>query len=162
MRKETSQRELDDLVALIAGHQDGVAIDALLLALGHNMQRRTLQRRLALLIRQQRIQAFGESRSVRYRYIPRVVEARADEQADAVDRVMAEVYIPISPEGQEIKAYVRQPRQLRQPVGYNLAFLEQYHPNQTSYLPQGLRDQLHALGRSPAEQTPATRRRNPA
>ena len=50
---------------------------------------------------------------------------------------------------------MRQPRQLRSPVGYKLEFLEQYHPNQTAYLPQSLRDQLHALGRSPADQTPA-------
>ncbi|MDO9334468.1 MAG: Fic family protein, partial [Dehalococcoidales bacterium] len=71
------------------------------------------------------------------------------------DQIPAEVYVPISLEGEQIKTYVRQPRQLRPPVGYKLEFLEQYHPNQTAYLPKGLRDQLHALGRSPAEQTPA-------
>ena len=36
-----------------------------------------------------------------------------------------------------------------------MEFLEQYRPNETAYLPQGLRTQLHNLGRSPAEQTPA-------
>ena len=41
------------------------------------------------------------------------------------------------------------------PVGYQLKFLERYHPNQTQYLPQGLCAQLHSIGRSPAEQTPA-------
>jgi Fic family protein len=70
-------------------------------------------------------------------------------------RAVGEVYVPTSPEGAEIKAYVRQPRTLRPPVGYKLEFLEQYHPNHTAYLPPGLRDQLHALGRSPADQTPA-------
>ncbi|WP_256360275.1 Fic family protein [Methylomonas koyamae] len=34
-------------------------------------------------------------------------------------------------------------------------FLGQYYPNDTYYLPAGLREQLHALGRSPAEQNPA-------
>jgi len=70
-----------------------------------------------------------------------------------------EAYVPTSPQGEEIKAYVRQPRALRAPVGYKLEFLEQYHPNHTAYLTQGLRDQLHTLGRafgqSPADQTPA-------
>jgi len=50
---------------------------------------------------------------------------------------------------------VRQPRQQRKPVSYKNEFLEQYHPNQTAYLPESLRAQLHSLGRSPAEQTPA-------
>ena len=44
---------------------------------------------------------------------------------------------------------------MRSPVGYRQAFLAQYHPNHTAYLPAGLREQLHALGRSPADQTPA-------
>jgi Fic family protein len=44
---------------------------------------------------------------------------------------------------------------LRSPVGYQLSFLEQYHPNQTQYLSKDLCAQLHAIGRSPAEQTPA-------
>jgi len=66
-----------------------------------------------------------------------------------------EVYVPISPEGEEIKTYVRQPRAMRPPVGCKLAFLEQYHPNHTAYLPPNLRDQLHAMGRARAEQTSA-------
>lgn len=60
-----------------------------------------------------------------------------------------------SREGEEIKTYVRQPGQQRKPVSYQNEFLEQYHPNQTYYLPESLRAQLHVLGRSPAEQTPA-------
>ena len=66
-----------------------------------------------------------------------------------------EAYVPTSPEGEAIKAYVRQPRHLRKPVGYQLPFLEAYHPNVTAYLPAELRAQLHVLGQSPAAQTPA-------
>jgi len=155
MPKITPQAELSRLVDLISAHQDGIGIDALLQSIGDSLQRRSLQRRLATLIKQGRVQMFGESRAVRYRRAPCVITASIQEDASASDQVSAEVYVPTSPEGEEIKAYVRQARQLRPPVGYKLAFLEQYHPNQTAYLPQGLRDQLHALGRSPAEQTPA-------
>lgn len=69
--------------------------------------------------------------------------------------MLGEVYVPTSPDGAEINAFVRQPRALRPPVGYKLEFLEQYHPNHTAYLPPGLRDQRHAVGRSPAHHTPA-------
>ena len=155
MPRITPQEELSCLVDLISAHPDGIGIDALLQSIGGSLQRRSLQRRLATLIKQGRVQMFGESRAVRYRRAPCVITASIQEDASASDQVSAEVYVPTSPEGEEIKAYVRQARQLRPPVGYKLAFLEQYHPNQTAYLPQGLRDQLHALGRSPAEQTPA-------
>ena len=44
---------------------------------------------------------------------------------------------------------------MRAPVGYKLAFLEQYHPNRTAYLPPDLRDQLHTMGRARTGQAPA-------
>ncbi|WP_338325369.1 Fic family protein [Lacisediminimonas profundi] len=136
-------------------------MDALLHAPGIRLPRRTLQRRLALLVEEKRIRTTGVSRSLRYLSdlrelrTPRVIEAAVQEPADAVYGALADVHIPTSPEGAEIEAHVRQPRQLRQPVGYKTEFLEQYHPNVTAYLPQRLRDQLRVLGRSSAEQAPA-------
>lgn len=156
MPKLTPQLVLDHLVGLIATQPDGVGIEALEQLLGGSVPRRTLQRRLALLVSKGQIQMRGEARAVRYLVAPQGIKGQvaAAENADTV-QAFGEVYVPTSPEGQEIKAYVRQPRHLRPPVGYQLQFLEQYHPNQTFYLPQRLRDQLHTMGRSPADQTPA-------
>lgn len=154
MPKVTQQQVLDRLVALISECQEGIGIDAISEALEGAVPRRTLQRRLALLVEQGRLHMQGEARSVRYRCAPRIMEAIHD-VPDAIDQAAVEIYVPISPGAAEIKAYGRQPRQMRQPVGYKLEFLEQYYPNQSAYLSQALRDQLHALGRSPAEQTPA-------
>lgn len=155
MPKITPPPELDRLVELVTKQPNGVAIEALLQALGGRVQRRTLQRRLALLVKQQRIQILGGGRSARY-VQPLANRGEAELQAPSpAAHATAQAYVPTSPEGEEIKAYVRQPRHLRQPIGYRTAFLEQYHPNETSYLPQSLRDQLHTLGRSPADQTPA-------
>ena len=148
--------ELDQLVELICEPQDGLDIGAIAQKMGNSVPRRTLQRRLALLVEQGRIQMLGKARSVRYRRMALPVRGTLSVQlADVTVQAHAEVYVPTSPEGAQIKAYVRQPRALRAPVGYKLEFLEQYHPNHTAYLPQGLRDQLYALGRSPADQAPA-------
>ncbi len=155
MPKITTQEGLNRLFDLISKHQDGIGMDALLGSMGGSLQRRSLQRRLATLIEQGQVEMFGKSRSARYRRAPGLATASIQEKVNAKGRVPAEVYVATSPEGEEIKAYVRQPRQLRPPVGYKLEFLEAYHPNQVGYLPHGLRDQLHALGRSPAEHTPA-------
>lgn len=155
MPKSILPQELDRLVELISIHSKGIGIEALLQAIDENMSRRTLQRRLALLISQDRIQTSGESRALRYLSTPLVMETSIEQHKNDSNQTSSEVYVPTSPKGDAIKAYVRQPRQLRSPVGYKMEFLEQYHPNQTTYLPQSLRDQLHALGRSPAKQTPA-------
>ncbi len=66
-----------------------------------------------------------------------------------------EAYVPITPESEEIKAFIRQPRQQRRPVSYNQDFLESYRPDETAYLPESLRKQLHGMGRSPLEDQPA-------
>src|SRR6185437_9670324 len=67
----------------------------------------------------------------------------------------SEAYVPISPDGEAIKAYVRQPLSGRRPIGYQISFLEAYDPNVTSYLPATLREQFHQLGRSPSHEAPA-------
>ena len=156
MPRITPQTELDQLLALVAAQPDGLGIDAITQSLGNSLTRRTLQRRLALLVKQGRIQSLGEARALRYVCAPRANTGTAFVQTPMPTlQASGEVYVPVSPEGEEIKAYVRQPRAMRPPVGYKLTFLEQYHPNHTTYLRPSLRDQLHAMGRARAEQTPA-------
>jgi Fic family protein len=155
MPKVSPETELNRLLGLIPENPDGIAIDAIAQTLGDAWQRRTLQRRLALLVAQGRIRMLGEARAVRYSRVPPAVDISPSDSAKIKNSAVTEAYVLTSPEGAEIKAYVRQPRTARPPMGYQLDFLEQYHPNHTAYLPQGLRDQLHALGKSPAAQTPA-------
>ena len=149
----------DDVVRQIAQSPLGLGMDALCAAFPA-VPRRTLQRRLATLVQAQRVVLEGKGRGARY-LVPQakaepvplpfaslaVHEPGADYPTD--------VYVPTSPEGEAIKTYVRQPRHLRKPVGYQLPFLEAYYPNVTAYLPAELRAQLHVLGQSPAAQTPA-------
>ena len=159
MPKVVSPQELDQIVDLIAQYSHGIGVEELAQALGVGVKRRTLQRRLAALVGYRRIRSEGEGRAFKYRADPHPSDVTVALKGVAVmasaGKVIAEVYVPISPESQEIKTYVRQPRQQRQPVGYKVEFLEQYRPNQTVYLSESLRAQLHSLGRSPAEQTPA-------
>lgn len=155
MPKVVSPQDMDQIVDLIAKYPEGTGVDGLAQVVGANLPRRTLQRRLAALIEQKRIRTEGEGRAIKYRLAPIIGAMAATEKKADVMFATGEVYVPASVEGEEIKTYVRQPRQQRKPVSYQIEFLEQYHPNQTAYLPESLRAQLHNLGRSPAEQTPA-------
>lgn len=156
MPRVTPQQELDRLVELIGTEPVGMGIDAIARQLGDSYQRRTLQRRLFLLLTQQRIEMLGAGRATRYRRLPEVAGGTVV-PASAPKPLQAPMQdgIPLSAEGADIRACVSQPRHQRSPVGYQQAFLERYHPNHTFYLPQGLCEQLHALGRSPADHTPA-------
>jgi len=70
-------------------------------------------------------------------------------------KLEGERYIPVSEEGAEIRNLVRQPRENRQPVGYNRDFLDSYRPNETYYLTAEHRQRLLELGQSQQQEHPA-------
>jgi hypothetical protein len=155
MPKVIPSSDLDKLAEIVGRFPGGVGVDDLLPALEGEVSRRTLQRRLSDLIGQGRILAEREWRSVKYRLAPILGTLDATLPGPVVSNFIGEVYVPMSPEGAEVRAYVRQPVQGRTPVGYRMEFLETYHPNETAYLPEKLHRQLHRLGRSPADLAPA-------
>jgi hypothetical protein len=140
--------------AEIARHPEGVGIDDLHATLADIVSRRTLQRRVGELVGQRKIARIGRGRGLRYRQ-PGIIEATITEQAHATDAATAEIHIPVSPAGQEVLDYVRQPIQQRKPVGYDREFIEAYRPNGTHYLPAEIRAHLYNIGRSPDGERPA-------
>ncbi len=143
------------IAAEIVRHRDGIGIDDLHAVLADIVSRRTLQRRLGELAEQKHIVTEGKGRGLRYRRAPRIIEADIIEQVRAADEISLDVYVPVSPEGQEILDYVRQPIQRRKPVGYDRSFLEAYRPNETRYLTPEICEHLHHIGRSPDGERPA-------
>lgn len=155
MPKKLSEDLIARIVAAIARHPEGVGIDDLHADLAGAVSRRTLQRRLALLVEQQLLHTHGEGRALRYRPAPVTATMAAKEEGPDVMTARAEVYVPISAEGEEIRDYVRQPIQHRAPVGYDRGFIEAYRPNETRYLTPELLSHLHQIGRSPDGERPA-------
>ncbi len=122
--------------------------------LEHELPRRTLQRRLALLVEQKRLSAEGRGRGSRYR-LP-VASGESHVVLPAIKgEAHGEVYVPTSAEGEAIKRAVREPMQSRRPVGYNRAFLDAYRPNETFYLQSETLLRLFESGRSPDSERPA-------
>lgn len=154
MPKVIRPEEFDQIVEVVSRFHGGAELDEILAAIGEGLSRRTLQRRLANLIAQGRVTGGREQKSFKYRLAPITGTLALIEASDRM-AARGEVYVSTSPEGAEIKAYVRQPIQGRRPVGYNIEFLDAYRPNETWYLSDRLREQLHTLGRSPAGHAPA-------
>ncbi|HYH82955.1 MAG TPA: Fic family protein [Longimicrobium sp.] len=121
---------------------------------------RTIRRRLAALAAQGRAEAFGLTFDRRYRATagdfsgagPKHSPAHAPPAAQGT---APDYPIPLSEEGENVRAMVHRPIAEREPVAYNPEFLERYEPGATWYLPAELRAALHEKGRTPAEDRPA-------
>ncbi len=134
-------------------HPEGIGIEALHARFAEDISRRTLQRRLAQFVSEGKVVTKGKRRGLRYQLALNIGEIDG-EGPGLTDKISAD-YIPLSPEGQDVKGRVRRPRHMRTPAGYNQNFLEAYYPNETAYLPTELRKQLHTLGTPPDGDRPA-------
>ncbi|MDR2324373.1 MAG: Fic family protein [Acidovorax sp.] len=136
----------------------GVAV-AQLLAQFPTLSRRTAQRWLAQWVSEGWIAAQGEGRGRRYLARP-PYQAAAMPVFAAVEEpqagwAQATTALLLAPDAQEVRAYVQQPLAQRAPVGYQRDLLESYQPNHSFYLPETVRRQLHAQGRTADATAPA-------
>jgi fido (protein-threonine AMPylation protein) len=143
MPKQIPAEELDAIVCAVNRYPGGVSIDVLSTLPDVDLGHRTLQRRLAQLVASGRLVKVGVGKAVQYKSPS--FSLNMPLPGSTLDASI-EAYIPVSPEGEEIRSHVQQPRQMRAPVGYDPAFLAAYHPNLTFYLSEGLRIQLRKIG----------------
>lgn len=157
MPKQIPQQALDSLFEVVAAHPEGVPVGTIREELPYQLPARMLQRRLALLVEQNRLVAEGRAKGRRYRLASGAITVRAAlaEHAITGHPPQVEIYPPISPVAEEIRATVRAPIQNRRPVGYRRAFLDDYRPNETHYLPAETRQRLLEIGRPPDGERPA-------
>jgi len=113
-------------------------LEAELAAVGLIINRRTLLRRLTLLIKQNQVIATGVLKG--RLYLP-----LGSQELSSIQEL--ESVIPLSDAGKEIRRYVCLPMQRREPVGYHRDFLLAY-PENGPYLDNAIRDHLHHIGRA--------------
>jgi hypothetical protein len=155
MPKQVPRQELQAILTMVAGFPEGASLEEIRLALPRGLPHRTLQRRLALLVKQKKLIVQGRGRASRYRLPAVVSEGTGFAVGRATVQGRGELRIPLSPEGEAIEKTVREPLQNRQPVGYNREFLDAYRPNETYYLSAETRQHLLNLGRSSDGERPA-------
>lgn len=148
------KKELELIESIIAAHSQGIDIanvEAEFMRLSSNsLSRRTLQRRLQCLVQEKRIITQGESVALLYQ--------AANTKSATISTTLsvdAEPVIQLSDESTTIRAQVRLPIIQRTPVGYQREFLTSYQPNNSFYLPESLRSELHEMGRTSVDERPA-------
>lgn len=152
MPKEIPQNELNELVEILANFPEGASLHEILNTQNIQVHRRSLQRRLALLLKLGRIIVVGESRARRYKLPP----IKNEENSNSTVKTKIESVIPLSPISENIQTQVRQPIQARTPVGYNRKFLDEYRPNVTSYLSDSICQKFFELGKTDGDRPAGT------
>jgi len=149
MPKQFSEPELDAIVEAVRRFPDGARLSDLAGLLPKKLPYRSLQRRLASLVSQKRLLLEGWGRGSRYR-LP-----QSGKIAAPVEVPPTAAQLPVSPQGEAVRAAVRAPIYERKPVGYRREFLESYRPNETAYLSPKVRQRLAEMGTSPESERPA-------
>lgn len=108
---------------------------------GITISRRTLQRHLGALEAEGRLIKEGRSVAITYRLAERVAPGVTE--------------IVLSLVGRAVLDLVAQPVIRKRPVTYNQDFLDAYIPNETFYLAESLRRDLHDMGRTGVSNRPA-------
>ena len=141
---------LAKLLSVIESVEGGLTLNEIL-SLSPDYARRTAQRHIAKLIDGGEVLAVGQGRARRY---------FAVEKTDAVGSTRSSTdsfppVIPWSADSRDILAYIKQPIQARNPVGYQHDFLDAYQPNRTRYLSEALSRQLYKMGKTAEIDQPA-------
>ncbi len=137
------QADLNVILQVIARFPEGVSLQKILETMERHISKRTLQRRLEHLVKDQLIQIEGETHS--RRYLPQRDSAPSPQKTG----------LPLSTVAESIQQRMIQPIHMRQYVSYNREFLDQYIPNVSCYLSANTRRHLLELGKSPDETRPA-------
>ena len=153
MPKQITPQELQTVLDAVASHPAGASVDQIGTTLDQPISRRTLQRRLAMLVEQGSLLSVGKGRGVLYRMPVKPYPTQQSRRP----LVIAEddFYPPLSADGMKVRNAIRKPIQQRKPVGYRREFLDAYLPNHTFYLPAETRSHLHAIGASAQYEQPA-------
>jgi hypothetical protein len=161
MARITPAEELQLIESIVAAHPSGIRMADIEAEMTKSqsvtLNRRTLQRRLQKLITSKRLLAEGKTTALVYKFVggAPLKQNPQDTNTPFVGVTESELYVSVSAEGARIRDKVSGPLMHRRPVGYQREFLESYQPGQTFYLSESLRNQLHDMGRTAANERPA-------
>ena len=138
--------EKERILSVLAGTDRHMSPNEINLGIGGYLKPHTIRDRLKDLMAEEKIERTGTKRGTRYRIVDtlgRRIRASLPSQGTDTRR---EGTFPISQAAKEVYKYVTSPLPDRINVGYQRAFLDEYHPNDSSYLNEEERTMLLALG----------------
>lgn len=152
MARQIPEIELEAIENAVRRYPGGASLSEIAGAFP-GIPHRTLQARIKKLVDAGRLVRRGERRGARY-FMPGV-----EKWPTATDTALATretgLLVPLSKAGKEIQKLVSRPLSMREPVGYDYTFLDEYSPNRTFYLTEAERRHLYKRGRGEMPPAPA-------
>jgi hypothetical protein len=147
MIKQTEiKSEKERILAVLAGTDRDMSPNEINRGIGGYLKPHTIRDRLRDLVADKKIVRTGTKRGTKYRIIDTLgtrIRATLPRQGSDTKRDGA---FPISQPAKEVYKYVTSPLSNRINVGFQKAFLDEYHPNESSYLNEDEKTTLLALG----------------
>ena len=164
MARRVPEEYLAAIEAVVRGSGTALSAAEIEAGLAERIPRRTVQNRIAILVRGGRLTVEGTGRGTRYGVPERSiasVDVGLSEQEETPRSVrikeitlLGEVGLHLTKAARQIQSHVVKPLEARTPIGYRQDFLDDYRPDRP-YLSVEERERLHALGRTPAPHLPA-------
>lgn len=145
MAEKTLQINL--ILDIVGRFPNGASLEEILVGLDPPPPRRTLQHRLALLVKSGHLVAVGRTKGRKF-HLPAGLKMAVAEHSESD--------FPLSSVARSIQLAVNRPIQERTYVGYSRTFLDQYRPNKTQYLSDSLRQKLLDLGKTDGDRPAGT------
>ncbi len=139
--------QIDLILEILGRFPGGASVEEILLGFDPPPPRRTLQYRLASLVKSGRLVAEGRTKGRRFRLPSHVPTAVPKPSKN---------YIPLSTIAASIQSAVSRPIQERIYVGYSREFLDRYRPNETQYLSDSVKKRLFELGKTDGDRPAGT------
>lgn len=141
MARPIPETALEEIIGAVRRHTKGATAQQIAIALDPSIKHRTLQYRLNYLVQRGRLAMHSSGRWATY-HIPAPPAAERTE----LPKLHEEDMLPLSEASIATRDYLARPVAARKPVSYNVAFLDSYRPNVTSYFSAAERARLHELG----------------
>ena len=148
MARRVPEQHLAAIEAAVRDSGTALSAGEIETVLAERPPRRTLQNRIAILVRSGRLVVEGAGRGTRYLAPVRRVGLSVSASTGVPEaRARLTVVPPLSEAGERIRAHVRAPLAARTPVGYRQEFLEGYRPDRP-YLTAAEQELLHRIGQT--------------
>ncbi|MCY4303300.1 MAG: hypothetical protein OXC62_00700 [Aestuariivita sp.] len=133
-------RQMDEIVSLLNESACGLSLSQIVKKISFSINYKTLQRRLAALVEEQRIEKIGERKAAKYYIFSgslQGIKRQEDQENDGV----------FSLESRNSLKFLKIPLYMRQKMSYKRQVIDEYIPNETIYVPKEQREELLGEGK---------------
>jgi len=134
------QKQMNEIAALLESYPEGISRGQIAKNLNSSINYKTLQRRLASLVDEGRIVKTGEKKATKYYPSEILIETDKRQKKDIADVIFC-------PKSQGVLKFLETPLHAREKMTYKREFLDNYVPNETTYVPKDMRKKLFEEGK---------------